>query len=399
MQVWKSTKGICFLLFVLSACSSQKGHDSSGISMASNKKKSVFIPNENPFVLSRPITSLNTWAEENKAQSLHLLFSANINGETDICGCALNPKGGLDRRLNFVRAQTERPMLAVDAGNALFPSANLDPTKKSVLLKKAIAVLEGHSKMGIKAQNVGHLDLGAGVEWLRAEAAKAKMPLVSASWVDFSGKLLFEPFLILTLENGMKVGVTGLSAGGASSSLADSVKARPPVEALHSVLKEIPSDILTIVFSDLGTDGGREVAESVFERPLLFIDSRDMSGLEIPLQMGSSLLIRPQLQGQQWGVIDIAWNAKSKGWFSPSLGERFRSSWEGFTKEREMYINNGDKESLRDFDANQGSRLLSFAPGDVSERSLYEVTLVEMSAKYAKKNELTPVVERLRKLK
>ncbi len=74
-------------------------------------------------------------AETATAPHLRLLVSANVNGETEPCGCAVNPKGGLDRRWNYVEqakasaGEAKVPLFLVDAGNAFFPSLRLDPSK------------------------------------------------------------------------------------------------------------------------------------------------------------------------------------------------------------------------------------------------------------------------------
>src|SRR5687768_8219285 len=80
-------------LLVLGACASRSTQSPSSAHQA-----------ENPFQDAHVSGPLE-WAEKQQLAHFRLLFSGNVNGQLEPCGCSVNPKGGLDRRLNFVRQQ------------------------------------------------------------------------------------------------------------------------------------------------------------------------------------------------------------------------------------------------------------------------------------------------------
>ena len=170
-------------------------------------------PESNPFAAYAK-TTLEDYPSSGLSK-LDLVFSANVFGETDPCGCASGPKGGLDRRLNFLRMEPSfGDRLVLDAGNALFSSENLDPARVDFLKKRASALLQGAQTMGVRAFNVGYLDLGGGLDFLKSEARKYKTPFVSASLIsqDPTGDSWFSPYIDLQVSS-MNIRVTGLTAG------------------------------------------------------------------------------------------------------------------------------------------------------------------------------------------
>jgi len=333
-----------------------------------------------------------SFAESNRLSQLRLLFTGNVNGETEPCGCAVNPKGGLDRRLNFVeklRKEGGAPLLILDAGNALFPTSRLDGSQLDFVRERARIVLHGSALMGVQVQNVGALDLSAGLTFLKDEASKAKVPLVSASWVDSRGKTVFDERKDLKLENGLEVTITGLSAGREAP--IEGLTIAPPVAALNRVMAKMPSSRLLIVLSDLGVAQDREIAKSL-DRPVLFVGARDLSSLETPVHEARSLLVQTVLQGQQWGVLDLAWNPNADGWFGLSSASRYSEQWKRVASRRE---NEKDKEEIEKLKSAE-EELLRYAPIKLGTKVVYDHRLVDMTEAYLGKNVLTEAMTKVK---
>ncbi len=76
----------------------------------------------------------------------------------------------MDRRLNYIRQQrklqNQGDLLVVDAGNALFPAENIDRGQVVRQKDRATWILKAHALMGVAAQNVGYLDVAAGLDFL-----------------------------------------------------------------------------------------------------------------------------------------------------------------------------------------------------------------------------------------
>jgi 2',3'-cyclic-nucleotide 2'-phosphodiesterase (5'-nucleotidase family) len=349
-------------------------------------------PEKNPFA-DYQNTNFEDYPSADLAK-LDLVFSANVFGETDPCGCASGPKGGLDRRLNYLRMTPAfGDRLVVDAGNALFATEVLDPTRKDALQKRAKAILQGGQIMGIRAFNIGYLDLSAGVDFLKTQAKKNRTPFVSATLTatDNSDPDWYSPFVDVPVSK-LNIRVTGLTAG--RKDLPPNYKVIDPESALHDVLKSGQKPDFLVVLSDLGRLEDEKIMSQDWGIPTVIVSSRDLSSLDHPVVRGNQILVQPQFRGQQWGHLKIMTAPQSHGWFNLGQAAEFSSRWDEihghfgeYSKrqagsERTLEIN-GQIAAARE--------LLGQAPGE--KHSVFTYELVEMGGKFVKANELTKIMK------
>lgn len=115
---------------------------------------------------SKPSNPLHEQIELEQ-ETLHLIFSHNINGETDPCGCRHFPLGGLPQvagKLNELK--TSGDVLLLDTGDMLFPSPNLPPTMKDSFTYGAKNLSVGMSKLGLRFIVPGDQDFALGIKFL-----------------------------------------------------------------------------------------------------------------------------------------------------------------------------------------------------------------------------------------
>src|SRR5688572_15474320 len=110
---------------------------------------------------------------------LTLLITGTNAGEISPCGCRSLPAGGLPRRKKLIDdARAQAPVLVLDAGDALFRTGGLDDPQGRA---RAELILSAMGKMGTVAMAAGGRDLLLGPLELKAAAAKAKVPVLSAN--------------------------------------------------------------------------------------------------------------------------------------------------------------------------------------------------------------------------
>jgi 2',3'-cyclic-nucleotide 2'-phosphodiesterase (5'-nucleotidase family) len=383
---------LSFVLLMLGACSSSR----------KSAEAVANWPAENPFEDAESIQLPSVKATH--PSQFRIYFSGNVNGETEPCGCAINPKGGLDRRLNFIRQSTREslfPHVILDAGNVLFASERLDKSQAELQKQRAQLLLKGNRLMKVVAQNVGYLDLTAGVDFLKSSAAKEGVPLLSANWVDAQGKLIFAPQMTFDLGR-EKVLIVGLSKGFKSESAGEEgVKVLDPFTTLEKILATAPAEQVVILLSDLGTDEDQKIALKV-NRPLIIVGSRDLSSLEIPLHVGASIILQGQLQGQQWGSIDVAWKPHAKAWYNVDIAKKFRDLWvRRGTEWNHLASREASDERTQELNLLLDAQkdMLRFTPAQLAEKSVYEYRLVDMSVEFGKTNEVTPLMAKVKKPK
>ncbi|NOK34096.1 5'-nucleotidase, partial [Corallococcus exercitus] len=93
------------------------------------------------------------------------------------------------------------PVLALDAGNALFKT--LADGQDATAKPRAELLLEQLDAQGYAAMAVGQRDLVLGVDFLKKKTKGAKLKLVSANLVDAKGQPLF-PASVVTTVGGLR---------------------------------------------------------------------------------------------------------------------------------------------------------------------------------------------------
>jgi hypothetical protein len=328
---------------------------------------------------------------------LDLVFSANVFGETDPCGCASGPKGGLDRRLNFLQmTPVFGDRLVLEAGNALFSVESLDPSRLEFLKRRAVALLQGAQTMGVRAFNLGYLDLGAGTEFLKSQGKKFKTPFVSASIVSESGnpEAWYSPFIDLQVAS-MTVRVTGLTAG--RKEMPSGFKTIDADLALKRVVSEGSSPDFLVILSDLGRIEDERLLAKDFGMPTVVVGSRDLSSLDRPIVRGDRILVQPQFRGQQWGRLRVLTAPKAHAWFNLGQSAEFYKRWNEIHSkyaEIEQRQSGSERSSELKNQISAAQELLGQGPGNEGDRrSVFSYELVELGSKFMKSNELSKVMK------
>lgn len=99
-----------------------------------------------------------------------LLFTSDIWGQLEPCGCSADMRGGLDRAAAYVKEQRAAgPTLLVDAGDAYFDQTKYDPRDEPQARRKAAAVAQSLAAMGVDAKARFERDLVFPVEGVPAD--------------------------------------------------------------------------------------------------------------------------------------------------------------------------------------------------------------------------------------
>lgn len=315
-------------------------------------------------------------ASSDSRTSVRLAFSTRLMGQAAECGCAVNPKGGVDRRLNWMRSESAQgPVVALDAGNSLFPSEHIDNASAERLLAAAKLIARGQSLAHVVAQNVGFLDLAAGPDFLRRLSQETGLQWVSTNLLDAQKQNPFPPRQTIDLGGGTSLVVFGLTAGG--TSLPEGWSAANPVTTLKAALQNVPATQPVVVLSDLGRTADEALARAI-ARPLVIVGSRDLSNLELPLHVGPSVIFQPAIQGAQWGLATLAYSKTTPavGFYSHDLATRYEAAWKQAREEH------GGTAADNDF------RVYAATP-KLDDVVLYGYAATDLTAEWATENELT----------
>ncbi len=164
----------------------------------------------------------------------------------------------------------------------------------------ALLLLDFYKEMGYSIAGVGRKDLAAGHDFLRREAEKRGIILVSAN-LTRKDSTLFKPYAIVK-KNGVRVGFTGVTACGAAR---DEVGCIAPVKALEDVVSILKKKCdFIILLSNVPDRENRKIA-AVIPRIDLIIKSGRGNKTYTPLKYGSVPVVMTHPKGKSIGVITL----------------------------------------------------------------------------------------------
>ena len=189
------------------------------------------------------------FANFSPSESIKLILTANVNGETDPCGWKKRPMGGLARKSTIINDNKNKgnSVLIADAGNLFFKKDNISPgvtmeTSKST----AEIIVNCFNKIGCDAFSPASQDFAGGYEFLKNLKDKANFPFISANIFGSYGQKIFDPYVIVE-NNGKKIAFIGL----ASKFDCEGVSVKDPFKMLEKNLEEISlkSDMVILLFN------------------------------------------------------------------------------------------------------------------------------------------------------
>jgi 5'-nucleotidase len=146
------------------------------------------------------------------APEVDILYTGDVIGYLEDCGCHLNPAGGLGRRswlVNQLRANyPATPLVLFDSGNF-----SDNPTEAGDL--RTATLLQSMKKLGYKAINIGERDLTLGYDDFMKRTEGLGVNFISTNIVKQGTKdPAFTPFAIVevtgTSKKPVKIGVLGV---------------------------------------------------------------------------------------------------------------------------------------------------------------------------------------------
>jgi hypothetical protein len=187
-----------------------------------------------------------------------LFVSGDSRGYLEPCGCRRDQAGGLPGRATVIEEKKVPNRLVFDVGN-------LAPGDRPYELLKLRYLLEGMTKIGYDAVNLGRAEAAMDRQTLQDSLKSAPLPYVTCNVIDRdSKKPLAEPYRILR-RGGLKIGVTGVTHID-EREVGPGIEVRPPVEALAEVIPNLKKSCdYLVVLAFVDEDGLREVATKFHE--------------------------------------------------------------------------------------------------------------------------------------
>jgi hypothetical protein len=227
----------------------------------------------------------------NGATQGSLIFSHNINGETEPCGCRKFPLGGLEQAAgHFHQERNKGPVVYVDTGDLFFPSPVLPENVHRSLGHTGEKLAEAMDLLGLKFFVPGDQDFALGIDWLNKVSQKAKFTFLLANLKDPQTiKSKKWARLIVGQKSFVFIGVLDpdLLSG------ANSTYFSAPEEAIAASLKDSSpnSSEIVVLLSHSGMDTDIRYAEK-FPRINWIVGAHSQSYTQRPTEQGKTQLMQ-----------------------------------------------------------------------------------------------------------
>lgn len=214
--------------------------------------------------------------------------------------------GRLKAKVDELKAENPN-LLLVNAGDVFHGDANVNLTGGKVMV-------EMMNKVGFDIMIPGNHDFNYGYNRLLELKEIADFPILGANIIkEADGKSDFEPYIIKELENGLKIGIFGITTEETKvkshPSNTEGIEFKNPVEVSKEMVKKLKAEKVDIIIAvtHLGIEGtvdttSKEIGEKV-EGIDLIIDGH--SHEELNQEVGSALLVQAGSYTKNIGLVNI----------------------------------------------------------------------------------------------
>ena len=270
------------------------------------------------FIFSITIIFLScSKTEDQKIDKLTVIYSGNIGGRKNPCGCKPT-MGGFARRstvLNALRSQYEN-LLILDSGAVLYPHNFLIPPYNYVFRLDGHVSAKAFDQIGIDAVNVSSYDLSNSADSLLAIDNSTSFPWLSSNLVwRNSGELVFTPDII-TKKGNIRIGIFGVMADnfmGTKLYKDDSpLEVLDPVETAQKEVSKLEKECdLIIALAQTSLKEAEEIGEKVSGIHIIIMShngyhnpSSDHNAFA-PIKNNKTIILRCPDGGRVIGYLDL----------------------------------------------------------------------------------------------
>ena len=135
-----------------------------------------------------------------------VIYSNDVWGEVEPCGCRKDPKGGFLRKLTLIRRLQKEGWapLQLDAGNAFFSTSDIPDVLRAQSLVQATYVVESMNLLKQDAFVPGPRDFAGGMDFFLQLKKKAKFSFLASNLVNRKSGKPFLPASVVLKKDGKK---------------------------------------------------------------------------------------------------------------------------------------------------------------------------------------------------
>lgn len=250
-----------------------------------------------------------------------ILYSNDVLGEIEPCGCRSNPLGGMIRKealLKFndwLSAAGPKSTLQVDSGDLFFSSSEIPETLRPQARIQSMGLARALKATSMDLVVPGEKDFALGIEHYRKLIREAGIHPLAANLEARTGgtrsKSWKKAFPATAIRNVKRVGGGNLRVAfvgllGQDLQLPDGLRATDPALALKALMPLLRRGTdRVIALTHQGFDADLKLAESIPGLDLI-IGAHSQSFLQQPRQVGKTWIYQSSFRNQHAGLIRLA---------------------------------------------------------------------------------------------
>ncbi len=329
-----------------------------------------------------------------RAFDVTLVYSSDLEGELEPCGCTEGQLGGLARRVAWIKAAQAagEHLVLLDSGDLYFRREAIPRILEPQLRLKARAIAGIYERLRYSPAALGELDLALGME---AFEGLARPPLFANAdkAIRASGSFVAD-------AGGLRVGVSGLASPALLKPCG--IDAGDPIEAARREVAAFGGVDLLVCVSHLGLDGDKALAAAVPGIDVI-VGGHDGLSMETPVRVGRTLIVQANRQGRflgrtrlhllpDWRRADLLDASENERW--KELAAEYDAAVERFARQRDAAATPGDRERAQ-HGVEQYTKEAKEARErvrDLSDRSWFANRLVPLDARFPDDPEVAKAV-------
>lgn len=266
-----------------------------------------------------------------KSESLDLIFSHNINGETHPCGCRNFPLGGLPQVAGILHElQTKSPVIYVDSGDAFFPSTKVPALLENSQLFTAKKIAESFDINKLDFFLPGDQDFAYGEDFLAEISHKHKFQFLISNIKD-STKIKHKKWIAKRFGNQTLV-FLGILDPSLLQNDYRSLFIHPTTSlklTLNEISKKLGSsdEIKVILLSHSGMEADKKIAQQFPEIDWI-IGAHSQAFTQLSVDINNTKLVQVLSRNHYLGEIKIAAHKKSNDVFKViEIRDELKDKW------------------------------------------------------------------------
>lgn len=262
-----------------------------------------------------------------------IVFSHNLNGELQPCGCRKTPLGGMEQGISFMRQlkkeNPKREILYFDTGDSFFPLGAIPKMLHESHLFSAREMASFFKEMGLIAQLPGDQEFSFGVKTYQDLLSSQGLPRPILTNYKKASVPNFQPTPSLSFVYGKKVLYI---LGVLRPDLTSEKILLPPETSLKKELKKISlahekkfpkKEKVFILLSHSGMDEDRKLAK-IFPDFVWIIGAHDQRFNQIPVLEGKTSITQVLSRNHYMGLIDLETQNPKRRYRAIELNESFQ---------------------------------------------------------------------------